>query len=603
MRPMMFAGLLGLAVLAVASPAAATSGAATTAAGASPALAARATADLAAVIADHWQWALSTDPELATSVGDRRGDGKLSDPSLAAADRKAATMRGFLVRLDRIDPADLSAADRVNLAVLHRLLVDRVAVNGFGQRAVTFTTYSSWYLNFAGLPESTPLRTRADYASYLARLAAYPAYNRAEIAVTRSGVAAGYAQPCTTLPGFEKTISTHIVGTPEQSVFWKPFAGPRPAAIAAGDWAAMQAQALSLITTAVVPAYRELLAYYTADYLPHCRVTAGIGYTPGGSAYYAFRAHEISTTELTPAAIHDIGLREVARIGAAMDKVATTAGYPDRAAFVAHMRSDPAFYARTPQELLDHAAYVAKSIDKWLPKLIGRLPRLPFTVKPIPADQAEGTTTAYSQEGSVANGRAGAYFINTTHLDQRPFYELPALTLHEAAPGHQTQLSLQQELALPEFRKHLVSFTAFVEGWALYSESLGDEMGLYDTPEKQMGRYSYEMWRACRLVVDTGIHVQGWSRTRAIDYMLANTALSRHNVEAEVNRYITWPGQALAYKLGELTIKRLRAKAETALGGKFDERSFHDAVLDSGPVPMDVLEMQIDAWIAGQRAT
>ncbi len=578
MRAILLATLLGTVLPAAATPA----------------------TDLAAVIADHWQWALSTDPELATSVGDRRGDGKLADPSLAAADREAAAMRGFLGRLDRIDPASLSAPDKVNLAVLRRLLADRVAANGFGQRAITFTTYSSWYLDFAGLPEATPLRTRADYVSYLGRLAAYPAYNRAEIAVTRSGVAAGYAQPCGTLPGFEKTIATHIVATPEASVFWKPFAGPRPAAIEAADWAAMQARARDVITAAVVPAYRELLAYYTADYLPHCRAAAGIGATPGGAAYYAFRAHEISTTALTPSQIHDIGLSEVARIGAAMDKVAATAGYKDRAAFVAHMRSDPAFYAKTPQELLDRSAYVAKSIDAWLPKLIGHLPRLPFTVKAIPADQAEGTTTAYSQEGSVANGRAGAYFINTTHLDQRPFYELPALTLHEAAPGHQTQLSLQQELALPEFRKHLVSFTAFVEGWALYAESLGDEMGLYDTPEKQMGRYSYEMWRACRLVVDTGIHVQGWSRQRAIDYMLANTALSRHNVEAEVNRYITWPGQALAYKLGELTIKRLRAKAEAALGARFDERAFHDAVLGSGPVPLDVLETQIDAWVAAQ---
>ena len=283
-----------------------------------------------------------------------------------------------------------------------------------------------------------------------------------------------------------------------------------------------------------------------------------------------------------------------------MDRVAADAGFASRAAYVAKLRNDPRYYARTPQELLEKSAWVAKQIDDWLPGIIGKLPRLPFSVKAIPADQAEATTTAFSEQGSAANGRAGVYRVNTSHLDQRPLYELPALTLHEAAPGHQTQLALQQELSLPDFRKHQASFTAFVEGWALYAESLGEAMGLYDTPETRMGRYSYEMWRACRLVVDSGIHVKGWSRDRAIAYMLQNTALSRHNVEAEVNRYITWPGQALAYKVGELTIKRLRAKAEALLGARFDARAFHDTVLENGPVPMDVLEAQVDRWIAAR---
>ncbi len=563
-------------------------------------LAAAPSADLARVIADHWQWALTNDPFLATEVGDHRGDGKLPDASLAAADRAAATEAGFIARLDRIDTG-LTAAERVNKGVLRRMLADDVAANGFGQRAITFTTYSGWHTGFASYPDQATLRAATDYDGYLARLAAYPAYNRQQIEVTRTGIAAGYAQPCAPLKGFESSINAHIVTDPEKSVFWAPFAKPRPATVSLAEWSAMQARAKMLITTAIVPAYRDLLAFYTAEYAPKCRATFGIGATPDGAAYYAHRAAVMTTTAMTPAAIHALGLTEVARIGAAMDKVAADAGYPSRAAFVAHMRTDPQFYAKTPQELLEKSAYTNKQIDDWLPKLIGRLPRLPFTVKPIPLDQAEGTTTAYSEPGSVAQGRAGAYRVNTTHLDERPLYELPALTLHEAAPGHQTQLSLQQELTLPDFRKHMVSFTAFVEGWALYSESLGEEMGLYDTPEKKMGRYSYEMWRACRLVVDTGIHVDGWSRDRAIDYMLTNTALTRHNVEAEVNRYITWPGQALAYKVGELTIKRLRAKAETALGPKFDERAFHDAVLENGPVPMDVLEAHIDDWIAARK--
>ncbi len=557
--------------------------------------------DLAAVIADHWQWALTNDPLLATEVGDHRGDGRLPDASLAAADRAAATEATFIARLDRIDAAGLSAADRVNKGVLRRMLADDVAGNAFGQRAITFTTYSGWHTGFASYPDQASLRTKADYDGYLDRLAAYPAYNRQQIAVTRTGVAGGYAQSCAPLKGFETSISAHIVDDAATSVFMAPFAAPRPAIIAPADWNALQARARTLVMTAIVPAYRDLLTFYTSDYAPKCRTTFGIGATPGGPAYYAYRAQVETTTAMTPAQIHALGLSEVARIGAAMDKVATDAGYKDRAAFVAHMRTDPQFYAKTPQELLEKSAYTNKLIDDWLPKLIGTLPRLPFSVKPIPLDQAEGTTTAYSEQGSVAQGRAGVYRINTTHLNERPLYELPALTLHEAAPGHQTQLSLQQELKLPDFRKHLVHFTAFVEGWALYSESLGEEMGIYDTPEKKMGRYSYEMWRACRLVVDTGIHVDGWSRDRAIDYMLTNTALTRHNVEAEVNRYITWPGQALAYKIGELTIKRLRAKAETALGPKWDERAFHDAVLENGPVPMDVLEAHIDDWIAARK--
>ncbi len=558
-------------------------------------------ADLAQVIADHWRWALDTDPMLATQVGDHRGDGKLPDASLAAADRAALRETGFIARLDALDPAGLTPAERTNRAVLRRKLADDVEGNGFAQRAITFTTYSGWHTSFAGYPEAATLRTKADYDGYVSRLAAYPAYNAQEIAVTRTGLAAGYAQPCEPLKGFDKSIATHIVADPERSVFWRPFAALRPAAISAAEWSALQARARTLIMTAVVPAYRDLLTFYTTDYVPHCRTTVGIGATPGGAAYYAYMARTMTTTAMTPADIHALGLGEVARIGAAMDKVAADAGYPSRAAFVAHMRTDPAFYATTPQQLLDRSAATAKAIDEWLPRLIGRLPRLPFTVKPIPPDQAEGTTTAYSEQGSVAQGRAGVYRVNTSHLSERPLYELPALTLHEAAPGHQTQLALQQELTLPDFRRHLVGFTAFVEGWALYAESLGEEMGLYDTPEKKMGRYSYEMWRACRLVVDTGLHVDGWSRSQAIDYMLINTALTRHNVEAEVNRYITWPGQALAYKVGELTIRRLRTRAEAALGPKWDERAFHNAVLENGPVPLDVLEAHIGEWIAARQ--
>jgi uncharacterized protein (DUF885 family) len=318
--------------------------------------------------------------------------------------------------------------------------------------------------------------------------------------------------------------------------------------------------------------------------------------TPGGAAYYAFRVRSETTTDLTPAQVHALGLAEVARIGAGMDSVARAAGAPDRRAYVDRLRTEARHYAASPEALLAAAATLAKRIDGEMPRYFGRLPRLPYTVRPIPAAVAEGTTTAYYGSGSPEGGRAGTYWVNTSKLDQRPLYELPALTLHEAVPGHHHQIALAQELDLPPFRRHGAAFAAFTEGWGLYAESLGTAMGLYDTPERLMGRLSYEMWRACRLVVDTGIHAYGWTRDSAVAYMLANTALSRANVEAEVNRYVTWPGQATAYKVGELRIRALRARAERRLGARFDLRGFHDAVLAAGPVPLDVLEAQVDAW-------
>ena len=281
-----------------------------------------------------------------------------------------------------------------------------------------------------------------------------------------------------------------------------------------------------------------------------------------------------------------------------MEAVAKKAGYPTREAFVAELRTNPKYYPKTPEDLLQAASRAAKTIDGKMPGLFHRLPRLPYGVKPIPAEIAEGTTTAFYGQGSPENGIAGTYFVNTSKLDQRPYWELPALTAHEAVPGHHHQIALQQELDLPPLRTRLASFTAFTEGWALYTERLGIEMGLYDTPEKEMGRLSYEMWRACRLVVDTGIHSKGWTKDRAVAFMTDNTALSAANIDAEVNRYISWPAQALGYKLGELKIRELRAKAEKTFGAKFDLAAFHDVVLEQGSVPLDVLDAHVSAWIA-----
>lgn len=556
--------------------------------------------DLKALLDEHWAWTMRNAPVYATMLGVRDYDNELGDPTLVAEDRRAAEAQAFIDRLDRIDASALSLTDRTNRAILRRQLAEQVEGNKFGHRAVTFTTYSSWFQNIAGIGEDLPFQTRADYESYLTRLLKYPAYNDAFIEVTRQGLRGGYAQPCAPLQGFEKTIAGVIVADPTTSRFYIPFKN-KPSSIPASDWAGLEKRARDLITSTINPAYAKTLDFYTREYAPKCRQAVGIGATPNGAAYYAFRVRAETTTDLTPDAIHKTGLSEVARITAEMEGVARKAGFADRKSYVQHLRTDPQYYPKTGGELMREAAYLAKLIDGWMPKLFGNLPRLPYTVRPIPAEIAEGTTTAYYGSGKLTSATPGVYWVNLSKLDQRPFYELPSLTMHEAVPGHHQQISIAQELDLPMFRRFGYSSTAFTEGWALYTERLGIEMGMYDTPAKEMGRLSYEMWRACRLVVDTGIHSKGWTREQAIQFMLDNTALSRGNIEAEVNRYITWPGQALAYKLGELTIRRLRERAERELGDKFDLRAFHDAVLEQGAVPLDVLEAHIDGWIARRK--
>ncbi len=546
---------------------------------------------------DHWQWELRERPILATTLGVHTYDRELGDLTLDAMDRRARVAAGFLTRLDGVDTTGLTAAERVTRAILRRDLAESVAGNRFGQRSVLFSTYYGWHTGFADLPDRHPFRDRADYDAYLARLGAFPRYNRGAIATTRAALAGGYAQSCAPFAGYERTMRGVIANDPERSRFLEPFAR-RPSFIAEREWTALRARAVAAVRDSVYPAYATLLAFYQQEYAPRCRTAASVSATPNGAAYYAFRVRSETTTDLTPDQVYELGVREVARIGAAMDSVAARAGYADRGAFVAHLRSDPSYYAKSPAELLAAASVLAKRIDGEMPKYFGRLPRLPYTVRPIPDAVAPGTTTAYYGPGSLEGGRPGIYWVNTSKLDGRPLYELIALTMHESVPGHHQQISLAQELDLPPFRRYGVAFAAFTEGWGLYAERLGVEMGLYDTPEKEMGRLSYEMWRATRLVVDPGIHAKGWTRDQAIAYMLEHTALSRANVEAEVNRYITWPGQATAYKVGELRIRDLRARAERRLGARFDVRAFHDAVLENGPVPLDVLDAQVERWIA-----
>jgi uncharacterized protein (DUF885 family) len=546
---------------------------------------------------DHWQWTLRNRPMLATTLGVRTWDRELGDMSMAGMDRRAREATAFLARVDRLDTMPLTTADRVTRAILRRDLAEDVEGSHFGQRAVLFTTYSGWHTGFADIGEGHPFRSRADYEAYIARLGAYGRYNGDAIATTRVALAGGFAQPCAPFVGYERTMTGVMDSTPDRSRFLAPFAR-RPSYVSEAEWTALRDRAVAAVRDTVYPAYTALLEFYRTEYAPRCRQVAGVSATPQGAAYYAFRVRSETTTDLTPEQVHQLGLREVARIGAAMDSLAHRAGYADRKAFVARLRTDPQYYPTSAADLLAAASVLTKRIDGEMPKYFGRLPRLPYTVKPIPDAVAPGTTTAYYGRGSLEGGRPGIYWVNTSKLDQRPYYELPSLTLHESVPGHHQQISIGQELDLPPFRRYGASFAAFTEGWGLYAERLGIEMGLYDTPEKEMGRLSYEMWRACRLVVDPGIHAKGWTRERAIDFMLEQTALSRSNIEAEVNRYITWPGQATAYKVGELRIRALRERAERRLGGRFDLRGFHDAVLENGAVPLDVLEAHVERWIA-----
>ncbi|MDC0886406.1 DUF885 domain-containing protein [Altererythrobacter sp.] len=552
-----------------------------------------------------WQAALDSSPQLATSVGDRRGDGKLGDLSLAEYDRQIAQSQAFLSRLNDIDMSQLSRDLQVDYAVMKRSFEDEIAGAKFDQsRYQIFTNRGGWFSGFASLPYRSPLFNLADYESYVGRLEGFAQLNADGISRSREAVRRNLTQPCEPMQGLETRIERQIFEDPEDSPFWRPFGGDRPGTISEADWESLQDRASVALKEGVFPAYREFRDFYVDEYAPKCRTgTPGVVATPGGDEYYAYRVKLFTTTDMTPDQVHNLGLSEVARIRAEMETVSASAGFETREDFIEDLRTNPKYYAKTADELITAASALAKQIDGWMPKLFGTLPRQPYTVSPIPAAQAPGNTTAYYESGSLATGAAGIYRVNTTELDQRPLWELPALGVHEAVPGHHHQIALQQELDIHPLRRNGTFFTAFVEGWGLYSERLGIEMGLYDTPAKEMGRLSYEMWRATRLVVDTGIHSKGWSKQRAVDFMLDNTALTAANVDAEVNRYITWPGQALAYKIGELKIRELRTRATETLGEKFDLRAFHDAVLENGAVPLNVLEMHINRWIAAQQAS
>jgi uncharacterized protein (DUF885 family) len=550
---------------------------------------------------DYWAALLKNSPLTASAVGVSTYDAELDVLSLAEMDRQAAEAAAFLRRLEAILAASLAPADQSNRAILKRSLEAQVAGNRFGQRQMLYSTLGSYHANLATMAENQPFRTRADYANYLERLAKVPDRIQAYGEISRKAAAEGFVQPCVTLGGFGETITRFVAPDPAQSTFYAPFASARPEGVSAAEWAQLQQRAHDLISSRINPSYSDFATLYERELKGKCRQSVGVSAMPQGEEYYRWLVGQFTTTDLTPDQIHQLGLKEVAQIRGEMDAVARKAGFASREAMIADMRSNPKFFTRTPEELLEATALVTKTIDGKMPSLFGRLPRLPYGIRPMTAATAPGDTTARYQPGSPDAGIAGYYLVNTTKLDQRPLWEVPVLSVHEAVPGHHMQIAIQQELDLPAWRKNTVFITAFVEGWGLYSERLGIDLGLYDTPQKEMGRLSYQMWRACRLVIDTGLHSKGWSKAQAVAYMKDNSALTDANVEAEINRYVSNPGQALAYKIGQMKIEELRARAERALGEKFDLRRFHDAVLGQGSVPLDTLEAQIEGWIDGER--
>jgi len=571
------------------------------AAGAQPAKTDDAAARLRALLEEAWQDELRADPLLATSVGDHRYDDRLPDASREELDRQAAAARRRLDQLHALDRAVLPRADRVSYDMYERQLGDGLAGYEHGSWRIPITADSGFHTGFAQMPREVPLATARDHESYIARLRAYPAYVRQYVALMREGLRTGFTLPRIVLEGYDVTVRTHVVDAPEKSVFWEPFRA-FPPGVPDADRELLRAAGRDAVMQGAVAGYREFLDFMVREYVPGARATTAASDLPGGRAYYEHLVRAFTTLPLTPEQVHQTGLREVERITAEMMQVMQRAGFQgELTAFLEFLRTDKRFFVTTPEQLLKEASWIAKRMDGKLPSLFGRLPRLPYGVEPVPGHLAPKYTAGRYVPAPVGGTRAGTYWVNTYGLESRTLWAMEALTLHEAVPGHHLQIALQQELkGLPQFRT-VSRVDAFVEGWALYAERLGLEAGFYKDPYSDFGRLTYEMWRACRLVVDTGLHAKGWTRQQAMDYLAAHTALSRHEIRTEVDRYISWPGQALAYKTGELKIRELRAKAERELGSRFDVRAFHDAVLANGAVPLAVLDEQVDEFIAARR--
>lgn len=527
--------------------------------------------------------------------------GTLIDMSSTALAQRQQERLVLQKRLMAVAVSTLSEQEQIDHAILAYRLADEIDQYEYAAHLMPLTSESGFHTALAFSFQRNVLRQPEDFVHYLQRLAAIPSYMSQQTTLMREGLAKGITQPKVVLAGFEQTVLSYVVADATQSVFFQPLQR-KPDTVSEQQWQQFRQQAINLISNDVNSAYKRFYDFMVEEYLPGARNDIAASNLPNGKAFYQNRLIHYTTLQLTPEQVHQTGLAEVARIRAEMQQVIDSLDYQGSFAdFVEFLRTDPQFYPTSADELLRYAAWLSKRADAQLPRFFNVLPRTPYGVVEVPAEIAPKYTTGrYS--GASRDDQAGFYWVNTYALNRRPLYEMEALTLHEAVPGHHLQVSLAREQSeLPEYRRSFYT-SAFGEGWGLYAEYLGLEMGFYQDPYSNFGRLTYEMWRAARLVVDTGMHSMGWSREQAINFLAENTALSMHNVQTEIDRYISWPAQALSYKLGELTIRRLRAKAEQQLADRFDIREFHGVVLGNGSVPLAVLEQQVERYIAQKRA-
>jgi len=555
--------------------------------------------DFAALLDEAWEWQLESDPMLASQLGDKRYNDRWTDMSLDAIDRRQAETRAFLQRLYAIDRTALSGTDQLNYELFRRELQNAVDAAKFNSHLLPFNQRGG-IQNLDSNTSYLSFETTKDYDDWLVRLAGIAEYIDQTIALAERGRKSGYMLPKVLMQRLPDQIDVQLVSDPEASPYYEVFKD-LPDSMSVDDQERIRTTARTTIRESVLPAYKKLAKYVANTYLPASRDSIGLSALPNGKEWYELQARRFTTTQMSPDDIHRLGLNEVKRIRDEMQKIIDDLDFDgDFQDFLQFLRTDPQFYFDNPDDLYEAYLATSKRIDPELVKLFGKLPRMPYGVKPIPDSIAPDTTTAYYSRPAGDGSRAGIYWVNLYKPEVRPKYEIEVLSVHEAMPGHHLQLALQQELGdMPNFRRYS-GFTAFVEGWGLYSESLGYDLGLYQDPYSQFGQLTYEMWRAVRLVVDTGIHYKGWTRQQAIDFFKDNAAKTELDIINEIDRYIVMPGQALAYKVGQLRMQKIRERAELALGDNFDVRAFHDELLGGGALPLDILEQRMDTWIEGQ---
>jgi prolyl oligopeptidase len=557
------------------------------------------TEDFAALLEESWEWQLVENPVRASRLGDRRFNEQWADMSLTAIERRHAEQQAFLRRLRTIDSSQLSAADALNYDLFRRQIENTLDSHEFKNYLMPMSQRGG-VQSLETTAETLRLNNAKDYEDWLARMTQIEAVIEQTTARMEEGRKTGYMPPKILMERIPNQLSSQLVEDPESSPFFKSFAN-MPDEIGSEDQERIKQLAIEVIEASIVPAYREFDHYFNDTYLPASRESIGASSLPNGEAFYEYRTRLYTTTQMTPDEIHRLGLNEVKRIRDEMqliiDELEFAGSFDD---FLNFLRTDPQFYYDTPEELFNGYLAVSKRIDPELVKLFGKLPRIPYGLRAIPDNIAPDTTTAYYNRPAADGSRPGYYYVNLYRPEVRPKYEMEVLSIHEAVPGHHLQIALQMEMEeMPSFRKYS-GFTAFSEGWGLYSESLGFEMGFYQDPYSHFGALTYDMWRAVRLVVDTGMHYKGWTRQQAIDFFKDNAAKTETDIVNEIDRYISWPGQALAYKIGQLQMLELRKKAEQALGDDFDVKAFHDELLGAGAIPMEILETRMNRWLTEQ---